>query len=307
MRFESAVVQRRDEFASTVRRVVHLPEPLEERDDRRNPPSEHQGVFAPLDLQGAPLVLADRLQPRPCLVQGASDQPRVPVDVREFRIRVSGEFEQAVERAASERLDLRARVAQQPHERIGIGAGRRRGDADPPALAGVEEERDCEVRPGPRQEIQIRRGRHDVPREDPHLAPVVDFALADETVDPLAIPIQGAVEDARDPLDFLAGPPDRFEELRGLRLEGLRGRLIAGRHENDAMEPRAYLGSFGRLSKPRFVAISYNSGKPSRVPWESSRTSVTSYSRWMTWRRPSPSTAICSGSAWSAKGVRSGR
>src|SRR5436309_15645616 len=154
---------------------------------------------------------------------------------------------------------------------------------------------------------EVRRDRLDVPGEDPHLAPVVDFALADETIDPLAIPIQGAAEDARNLLDFLAGPLDRFEEFRGLRLEGLRGRLVAGRHENDAMEPRAYLGSFGRLSKPRFVAISYISGRPSRVPWESSRTSVTSSSPSMTWRRPLPSTAISSGSAWSEKRVRSGR
>src|SRR5207245_4289933 len=334
---------------------------------------EHQRVLAPLDLQGAPLVLANCLEPRPCLIQGASDQAGVPVDVRELRSRGSGELEKSVDRAASERVNLRARVAQQAHERTGIGAGRRRGHADPAALAGVEEEWDRQVRPGPRQEVQVRRGRClvesgdrfveragrlggcrrlrdflqaldlrpqlpdpglnravrfavsalqpsdfrallgdpvetppclprpveiptaglpkgriepsdeprretlllrrfpevrrdrlDVPREDPHLAPVVDFALADEPIDPLAISIQGAVEDARDSLDFLAGPPDRFEELRGLRLEGLRGRLVAGRHESDAMEPRTYLDSFVRLSKPPCTAISYISGRPSR-------------------------------------------
>src|SRR3989449_8413606 len=353
--------------------MVHLPEPCEERDARWNPPPEHQGVLAPLDLQGAPLVLADRLEPGPCLVQRAPDQAGVAVDMRELRIRVSGELEQAVECAAPEDLDLGARVAQQPHEGIRIGAGRGRGHADPSALAGVEEKGDREVRPGPRQEVQVHRGRclvesvdrfvertglfgrcrrlrdflealdlrlqlpdpglngsvrlavsalqpsdfrallgdpvetppclprpvevptaglpkgciepSDEPRretlllrrfpevrcdrldvagEDPHLAPVVDLALAEEAIDPLTISIQGAVEDTRDSLHFLAGPPDRFEELRGLRLEGLRGRLVAGRHESDAMEPRTYLGSFVRLSKPPCTAISYISGRPSR-------------------------------------------
>jgi len=62
------------------------------------------------------------------------------------------------------------------------------------------------------------------------LAPVVHLALADEAVDPLAISVQGAIEDAGDPFDLLARPPDRLEELRGLRLEGLRGRRVAGRH-----------------------------------------------------------------------------
>ena len=67
------------------------------------------------------------------------------------------------------------------------------------APAGLPKRR---IEPGdePRREAlllhrfsEVRRDRLDVPREDPHLAPVVDFALADETVDPLAIPIQGAV------------------------------------------------------------------------------------------------------------------
>src|SRR5207245_11677854 len=94
----------------------------------------------------------------------------------------------------------------------------------------------------------------------------------------LAIPVQRSVEDAGNPLDLLVRSPDRFEELGGLRFEGIRRRRVAGRHESHAMEPRAYLGSFGRPSKPsleRFhiswIAIS--------VAWESSRTSVTSSSR----------------------------
>src|SRR5256712_9086477 len=82
--FEPAVVQRSDEFASAVRRVVHLPESFEEGDDRGHAPPEHQRVFAPLDLEGTALVLADRLERRPGLVERSPDQAGGPGDGRQF-------------------------------------------------------------------------------------------------------------------------------------------------------------------------------------------------------------------------------
>src|SRR2546428_1563119 len=413
--FEPAVVQRSDEFASAVRGVVHLPESFEEGDDRGHAPPEHQRVFAPLDLEGTALVLADRLEPRPGLVERPTDQARIAVDVCQFRIRVCGELEQSVERTAAERVDLRTRVAQEPHEGVRVGAGRGRRHTDSAPLAHIEEERDCEVCAGPRQEVKVRgrrslvesidrfverpcilgRGRRlrdllealdlslqlpdpgfdrpirlpiaslessdfrallgdpvesapgfprpieiatagfpqrriepgnearretfllrrlpevrgdrlDVPGEDAHLAPVVHLALPEEAIDPLSVAIQCSVEDAGDPLDLLARPPDRFKELGSLRFEGIRRRRVAGRHESDAMEPRAYLGSFGRLSKPPSHRGFIYLRTTIAVAWESSKTSVTSSSPWMTWTRPSPSIAISSGSAWSAKGARFG-
>ena len=357
--FEPAVVQRGDQLASAVRRVVHLPESFEEGDDRGDAPSEHHRVLAPLDLEGPALVLADGLEPRPSLVERPPDQAGVAVDVRQLRIGICGELEQPIEGAAAERLDLRARVAQEPHERVRVGAGRGRRHADSTPLARVEEERHREVCAGPRQEVEVRgrrslvepvdrfvecscvlrRGRRfrdflealdlrlqlpdpgfdgavclpvaglessdfrallgdpvesppgfprpieiatpgfpqgriepghqarretfllrrlpevggdrlDVPGEDAHLAPVVHLTLPEEAVDPLAVPVQRAVEDAGDSLDLLARPTDRFEELGGLRFEGICRRRVAGRHESHAMEPRAYLGSFGRSRNP---------------------------------------------------------
>src|SRR5207245_5574560 len=102
---------------------------------------------------------------------------------------------------------------------------------------------------------EVRGDRLDVAGEDAHLPPVVHLTLPEEAVDPLAIPIQRAVEDAGDSLDLLARPTDRFEELGGLRFEGICRRRVAGRHESHAMEPRAYLGSFGRSSKPPLTAV----------------------------------------------------
>src|SRR2546428_521805 len=263
--FEPAVVQRSDEFASAVRGVVHLPESFEEGADRGHAPPEHQRVFAPLDLEGTALVLADRLEPRPGLVERPPDQARIAVDVCQLRIGVCGELEQSVERTAAERVDLRTRVGQEPHEGVRVGAGRGRRYADPTALRRIEPGNEAR-----RETFLLRRlpevggDRLDVPGEDANLPPVVDLALPEEAVDPLAIPIKRAVEDAGDPLDLLARPPDRFEELGSLRFEGIRRRRVAGRHESDAMEPRAYLGSFGRLSKPPLTAVSYISGRPSR-------------------------------------------
>src|SRR5712692_727812 len=157
--FEPTVVQRGDEFASAVRCIVHLPESLKEGDDRGDAPSENHRVLAPLDLEGASLVLADGLEPRPGLVERATDQARVAVDVRQFCVGVCGELQQAVERAAAECLDLGGRIAQEAHEGVRVGAGRGRRHADSAPLAHIEEERDREVRPGPRQEIEVRRRR----------------------------------------------------------------------------------------------------------------------------------------------------
>src|SRR6266571_3564302 len=54
---------------------------------------------------------------------------------------------------------------------------------------------------------EVGGDRLDVAGEDAHLAPVVHLAFPEEAVDPLAVPVQRAVEDAGDPFDLLARPP----------------------------------------------------------------------------------------------------
>src|SRR5437899_11038086 len=71
---------------SPVRGVVHLPQALQERHDRRDPAAEDRHVFAPLDLEAPPFVLADLLQPGPRLVQGAADESRVAIQMGQLRV-----------------------------------------------------------------------------------------------------------------------------------------------------------------------------------------------------------------------------
>src|SRR2546426_425428 len=97
----------------------------------------------------------------------------------------------------------------------------------------------------------------DVPREDPHLSPVVDLAIPDQAIDPFAEAIQRAVEDPRDALDFLPRAGDRFEQAGSLGFEGRGGRRVGRRHADAAMEARTYLASFGPRSKPLLPRSSY--------------------------------------------------
>src|SRR2546427_6261148 len=103
----------------------------------------------------------------------------------------------------------------------------------------------------------VRGGGIVVPREDPHLSPVVDLAIPDQAIDPFAEAIQRAVEDPRDALDFLPRAGDRFEQAGSLGFEGRGGRRVGRRHEDAAMEARTYLASFGRRSKPLLPRSSY--------------------------------------------------
>src|SRR6266581_9696008 len=156
---EPAVVQGLNQEASLRGRVVHVRDPLDVFDDRGHPTAEHRRVFAPLDLEGSALVLTDRLEPRPRGLERAPDQTGVAEDVGELRVRVRGQLEEAVERAAAERLPLRARVVQKAHEWLGVRVRRRRGHADAAALCGVEQERDRDVRATAREEVQVGGGR----------------------------------------------------------------------------------------------------------------------------------------------------
>src|SRR3989441_2560474 len=85
-RLEGAVGEGGRNLPSPVRRVVHLPEALQERHDRRDPAAEDRDVFAPLDLEAPSLVLADLLEPGPRLVQGAADESRVAVQMGQLRV-----------------------------------------------------------------------------------------------------------------------------------------------------------------------------------------------------------------------------
>src|SRR6266540_3268802 len=348
-RLEPAVVQGLNQEASLRGRVVHVRDPLDVFDDRGHPTAEHRRVFAPLDLEGSALVLADRLEPRPRGLERAPDQTGVAEDVGELRVGVRGQLEEAVERAAAECLPLRARVVQEAHERFGVRVRRRRGHADAAALGGLEQERDRDVRAAAGEEVQVGGGRGlvegvdvlvkrprvlrghrrfrdfletfdlspeltdprlhafvrfpvrpleladlrplsgelielpprlpcavevplprlpqrhveprdetrrepfllrgfrevrgnrvDVPREDPHLPPVVHLALPDQAVDPLAETVERAIDEARDPVDPVPSPLDRLEELPRLRLERLRGRRVGGRHRSFAMDPTLF-------------------------------------------------------------------
>src|SRR5437899_6440872 len=365
-RLEGAVGEGGRNLPSPVRRVVHLPEALQERHDRRDPAAEDRHVFAPLDLEAPSLVLADLLEPGPRLVQGASHESRVAVQMGQLGIRIRRQLEETVVRPAPKRLALRARVVQESHERLRVRSRGRRGDPDSAPLAALQQEGDRDVRAGARQEVQVscrgrrvepihavverlrllRRGRRfgdllqplglglqvphtgldaaeslpvlglepsdfgallpdlvelpprasrtvevppprfpkghvkdrdepqretlvlrslrevrgdglDVPREDPHLSPVVDLAIPDQAIDPFAEAIQRAVEDPRDALDFLPRAGDRFEQAGSLGFEGRGGRRVGRRHEDAAMEARTYLASFGRRSKPLLPPSSY--------------------------------------------------
>src|SRR2546428_6997731 len=149
---------------------------------------------------------------------------------------------------------------------------------------------------------EVRRDCLDVPREDPHLAPVVDLAIAYQPIDPFAEAIQRAVKDPGDALDFLPRAGDRFEQAGSLGFEGRGGQRVGRRHEEAAMEARTYLASFGRRSKPSPPRSSYPF-EGDAGPWRLSRTSVTSSSPLTTWKRVSRSTATSSVSGWSARGA----
>src|SRR6267378_1403091 len=112
---------------------------------------------------------------------------------------------------------------------------------------------------------KIRGDRVDVPREDPHLAPVVDLALADQTVDPLPKPVEGPVHEPRDPVDPFARLRDRIEETWGLRLEGVRVRPSGGGHEG-LSSPPDYLVCFGRRREFAHRTLSRYTGFRSQRP-----------------------------------------
>src|SRR3989442_10303672 len=365
-RLEGAVGEGGRNLPSPVRCVVHPPEALQERHDRRDPAAEDRHVFAPLDLEAPSLVLADLLKPGPRLVQGAADESRVAIQMGQLGIRIRRQLEETVVRPAPKRLALRARVVQESHERLRIRSRGRRRNPNPTALAALQKEGNRDVRAGARQEVQVspggrrvepmhavverlrlfRPGRRlgcilqplllrrqvphagldpaksltvlglqpsdfgallrdlvelpprasrtvevpppcfpkghvkdrdeaqretlllrglreirgdglDIPREDPHLSPVVDLALPDQAIDPFAEAIQRAVEDPRDALDFLPCTGNRFEQAGCLGFEGRGGRRVGRRHEDAAMEARTYLASFGRRSKPSLPRSSY--------------------------------------------------
>src|SRR6266540_3387828 len=111
-RLEPAVVQGLNQELSLRRRVVHVRDAAEEFDDRRHTPAEHRRVLAPLDLEGSAFVVAHRFEPRPRGLERAPDQTGIAEDMREFRVGVGGQFEEAVKRPGAERLPLRARVVQ---------------------------------------------------------------------------------------------------------------------------------------------------------------------------------------------------
>src|SRR5437016_10489678 len=123
-RVEPAVLEGDSELASPLGGVVQLPQALDEPDNGRRPAFQHGHVLAPLNLEGAPLVVPNRLQPGPTGIERAPDEPCIPENVGELRIRVAGQFEQSVEGATAERFALRARVVQEAQERLWITAGR---------------------------------------------------------------------------------------------------------------------------------------------------------------------------------------
>src|SRR5438309_4800369 len=61
------------ELASPLRGVIQLPQALDETDNSWRPALQHSHVFAPLNLEGAPLVVPDRLQPGPARIERAPD------------------------------------------------------------------------------------------------------------------------------------------------------------------------------------------------------------------------------------------
>src|SRR5205823_541387 len=115
---------------------------------------EHRHVLAPLDLEGPSLVIPNRLEPRPRILEGPPDESRIAEHVGELRIRITGEFQESVEGAASEGLALGTRIVQQPEERLRIRPGRWSRNADSAPLGGVEQEGDRLISAGPRKEIE---------------------------------------------------------------------------------------------------------------------------------------------------------
>src|SRR5438552_3437129 len=161
-RIKPPVLERGSQLASPLGGVVQLPQALDETDNGWRPAFQHGHVFAPLNLEGAPLVVPDCLQPGPTGIERAPDEPCIPEHVGELRVRVSGQFEQSVEGAAAERFALRARVVQEAQERLWITARGRGGHADAGSLRGLEEERNRLVGSAPGEEIEVGCGRGSV-------------------------------------------------------------------------------------------------------------------------------------------------
>src|SRR5947208_602122 len=161
-RIKPPVLERGSKLASPLGGVVQLPQALDETDNGWRPAFQHGHVFAPLNLEGAPLVVPDCLQPGPTGIERAPDEPCISEYVGELRVRVSGQFEQSVGGAAPERFALRARVVQEAQERLWITAGGRGGDADASSLRRLEQERNRLVSSAPGQEIEVGCGRGSV-------------------------------------------------------------------------------------------------------------------------------------------------
>src|SRR3990172_8162608 len=147
----------------------------------------------------------------------------------------------------------------------------------PPGLAGPVEVpflhlSEGEVEHGDvlRGEALLLRGPRDVPREgvdvpneDLDLAPVVDLALPDQAVDPLAEPVQGAVEDPRDPLDPLPRPGDLLEELLRFPAERIPVEAFASRHGGSGRTSGVF--RFGPTRGPRGLPRRGSPGPPVRA------------------------------------------
>ena len=115
-----------------------------------------------MNLEGAPLVVPDRLQPGPTGIERAPDEPSISEHVGELRVRVSGQFEQSVEGATAERFALRARVVQEAQKWLRVGTGGRGRHPDAGSLRRLEEERNRLVGSAPGQEIEVGCGRGSV-------------------------------------------------------------------------------------------------------------------------------------------------